>query len=489
MPSAEYEGRLFIDGEFREAKSGKRYDILSPFDDSVVGSAADAGPEDVYDAVTAARRAFDETSWGTDHKFRRHCLEQFQAGMRERIEDFRTLLTAEAGVVSAVHLTHVDYMIDGMDFWNDLTTSFEWERDLGPNEILGMLSERRVRYEPYGVVGAITPWNAPFMTAIWKVTHAMATGNTVVLKSAPDTPLTAALMAQVSQQTDIPAGVFNAVSSQDKAIAGDALTGDPRVDMFHFTGSPGVGKRIQERAAEGIRKVVLELGGKSANIVLPDADLDLGCSMVAMMCMSSSGQGCALGTRAIVHADVYDEVVQRLTAIVSSMPWGDPTDPTNMVGPIIRQEQLVRMEGLVDRAREAGAKVLVGGERGVINDKANFYKPTLIVDVDPESEIAQTEVFGPVLAVIRYEGDDEEAARIANNTRYGLAAYIQSGDEERAFRLANKLRSGTVNIGPSFYLAADSPFGGWGISGVGVEHGIEGFREYLRIKTIASPSK
>lgn len=490
MPSADLEGRLFIDGEFREAKSGKRYDILNPATDQVVAQAADAGPEDVDDAVTAARRAFDDTDWGTDHKFRRHCLEQFQAAMREEAAEFSDILTAESGVPKGIHSTHVDFMIDGMDFWNELTTSFEWERELGPNTVLGMVSDRTVRYQPYGVVGAITPWNAPFMTAIWKVTHAMSTGNTVVLKSAPDTPLTAAKMAQIAaEKTDIPAGVFNTLSSADKGIVGDAMTADPRIDLFHFTGSPGVGQRIMERAANGIRKVVLELGGKSANIILPDADLDQACGMATMMCMTSSGQGCALGTRAIVHADVYDDVVARLQAIIGMIPWGDPTDPGTIVGPIIRQEQLVRMEGLVARAREAGARILVGGERGEVNGKANWYKPTLIVDVAPDAEIAHTEVFGPVLSVIRYEGDDDEAVRIANNTRYGLSSYIQSSDEDRARRVASKLRAGTVNIGASFYLGADSPFGGWGISGLGVEHGIEGFREYLQVKTISTPGK
>ncbi|MGZ5396557.1 MAG: aldehyde dehydrogenase family protein, partial [Mycobacterium sp.] len=313
MTRTEYEGRLFIDGEFREARSSRRYDVISPADESVVGSAADAGTEDVYDAVTAARRAADETTWGTDHKFRRHCLEQLQVALRNEATEFQKLVTAEAGVASSVIVTHVDRMIDGMDFWNDLTTSFQWEEDLGPYELLGMQSDRRVRYEPYGVVGAVTPWNAPFMTAIWKVTHSMATGNTVVLKSAPDTPLTAAKMAQViSESTDVPQGVVNMISSEDKAIAGDALTGDPRVDMFHFTGSPGVGQRIQERAAIGIRHVVLELGGKSANVLLPDADLDMASALGVGMCMSSSGQGCALPTRMIVHSDIYDEVLQRL---------------------------------------------------------------------------------------------------------------------------------------------------------------------------------
>jgi aldehyde dehydrogenase (NAD+) len=489
MSQIEYEGRLYIDGEFREAKSDKRYDVINPADETVVASAADAGPEDVYDAVTAARRAADETSWGTDHKFRRHCLEQLQAALRAEAPEFRKLVTAEAGVATSVIETHVDRMIDGMDFWNDLTTSFQWEEDLGPYELMGMRSDRRIRYEPQGVVGAITPWNAPFMTAIWKVSHSLATGNTVVLKSAPDTPLTAIKMAQIAaESTDIPPGVFNAISSEDKGIAGDAMTGDPRVNMFHFTGSPGVGQRIMERAANGIRPVVLELGGKSANVLLPDADLDMACALGVGMCMSSSGQGCALPTRMIVHADIYDEVLQRLEAFVSILPWGDPTDPTNVVGPIIRAEQVDRMEGLVDRAQQAGARVLCGGKRGDRGGKGFWYEPTVLADVDENAEIAQNEVFGPVLSVVRYEGNDDEAVRVANNTRYGLSAYVQSRDEDRAWAVANRIMAGTVNINNSFYLSPDAPFSGWGISGLGSEHGIAGFRDYLRIKTVASPA-
>jgi aldehyde dehydrogenase (NAD+) len=490
MTETAYEGRLFIDGEFREAKSGRRYEVINPADESVVATAADAGAEDVYDAVTAARRAADETSWGTDHKFRRHCLEQLQVALRKESEAFHKLVTAEAGVAGSVIVNHVDSMIDGMDFWNELTTSFPWEEDLGPYEFMGMRSNRRIRYEPHGVVGAITPWNAPFMTAIWKVTHSMATGNTVVLKSAPDTPLTAAKMAQViADSTDVPAGVVNMISSEDKAIAGDALTGDARVDMFHFTGSPPVGQRIMERAANGMRHVVLELGGKSANVLLPDADLDMACALGVGMCMSSSGQGCALATRMVVHADIYDEVIQRLEMMVGNLPWGDPTDPTNVVGPIIRAEQLARIEGLVDRAREAGARVLCGGKRGERGGKGFWYLPTVVADVDENAEIAQNEVFGPVLSVIRYEGNDDEAVRVANNSRYGLSAYVQSRDDDRAWRVANRLQAGTVNINNSFYLSPDAPFSGWGISGVGSEHGVAGFRDYLRVKTVASPAK
>ncbi|QTI70911.1 aldehyde dehydrogenase family protein [Gordonia polyisoprenivorans] len=489
MPNGQIEGRLFIDGEFRDAKSGKRYPVINPADESVVAEAADAGVEDVEEAIAAARLFADTSDWATNRDFRKRCMVQLQEGLRARADEFEDLLVAEAGICRGNIYTHVRYMIEGMDFFNDLITAFQWEEDLGPNEGLGFKSDRRVVYEPYGVVGAITPWNAPFMTAIWKVHHALATGNAVVLKSAPDTPLTAALFAEVVKtDTDIPAGAFHAISSADKAVVGDAMTADQRIDLYHFTGSPGVGQRIAERAANGIRHSVLELGGKSANVILPDADLDMACGVGVAMCMSNTGQGCALATRMVVHADVYDEVLKRLEVAVGNMQCGDPNDPATVVGPIIREEQLKRIEGLVDRARAEGARVLVGGQRGERDGRGFWYQPTVVVDVDENSEIAQTEVFGPVLSVIRYEGDDDEAVRVANNSRYGLSAYVQSADEERAWAVAHKLRAGTVNINNSFYLSADAPFGGYGISGDGVEHGVAGFREYLRIKSIASPA-
>jgi aldehyde dehydrogenase (NAD+) len=491
MPNVEPEGRLYIDGQFREAAGGGRFPVLNPSDESMVGTAADAQAGDVAAAVSAARRAADETSWGGDHVFRQRVLGQLQDALRKESVTAKSVQIAEAGTPVSNIGAHVDVMTEDMSYFNDLIGRFAWETDLGAHQGVGLPSNRRVRYEPYGVVGAITPWNAPFMTDIWKIQHALATGNTIVLKTAPDTPLTGAFIAKVAHEhTDLPPGVLNVISSRDKAAAGEALTGDPRVDMYHFTGSPGVGQRIYERAAVGIRKVCLELGGKSANIILEDADLAVALPMTVGMCMTNSGQGCALATRLIVHAARYDEVVEALTAAVAALPWGDPTDPANVVGPLINGSQLARVEGLVDRARGAGARVLVGGRRGTspTGGKGYWYEPTVVADVDENAELAQTEVFGPVLTVVRYDGGDDEAVRVANNSRYGLSSYIQTQDMDRAWRLANRMKAGTVNIGPSFYLSPDTPFGGYGISGVGREHGEDGFREYLQAKTIATPA-
>jgi aldehyde dehydrogenase (NAD+) len=484
-----FEGRLFIDGKFTEGVSGRRYDVINPADESVVATAVDADPEDVSSAVAAADNAVCSTDWSTNHAFRRKCLDQLQSALHEEADRFRALAVAEAGTPYSATLTHVTAQIDDMSYFNGLIETWPWERDLPAYELLGMQSKRRIRYEPYGVVGAISPWNAPFMTNIWKVGHALATGNAVVLKSAPDTPLTAALIAKVAaEQTDLPPGVLNTISSADKAIAGEALTTDQRVGLLHFTGSPQVGQRIAQNAAVGIRHTVLELGGKSANILLPDANLDMACAVGVGMCMSNSGQGCALATRMVVHADIYDEVVERLQAAVAALSWGDPGDESTVVGPIIRAEQLDRIEGLVDRAIAGGARLVVGGHRADRGGKGFWYLPTVVADVDENAELAQTEVFGPVLTVVRYDGDDDEAVRVANNSRYGLSGYVQSTDEQRAWRVANRLKAGTVNINNSFYLSPDAPFGGYGISGDGVEHGEDGFRDYLQVKTIASPA-
>jgi aldehyde dehydrogenase (NAD+) len=478
---------LYIDGEFREAADGRRYDVTSPADESVVGSAAEATAADVSAAVGAARRAFDETPWSTDHGLRARCLRQLQEGLRKEAAHLKSAQIAEAGIPAGLGAL-MDQTIEEITHEVEMIESFAWETDFPAYEYLGMTSLRTVRGEPYGVVAAIVPWNAPTMIALWKCVPALATGNTVVLKSAPETPLAGAILAKiVHEHTDIPPGVFNVLSSSDNAVGGDGLTGDPRVDMFHFTGSSAVGERIAARAAVGVRKVVLELGGKSANILLEDADLDAAVPLSVGMCMLTSGQGCTLGTRLLVPASLYDEVIGRLEQTLPMLPFGDPADVNTVVGPIIRRGQLERMRGLVDRARADGARVVVGGQ---IDDRgAGFwYPPTLVVDVDENSELAQTEVFGPVLAVLRYDGTDDEAVRIANNTPYGLSGYIQTRDLERAQRIARRLRTGTVNINASVHHSPVTPFGGYGRSGLGREHGLEGWLEFLQSKTIASPA-
>jgi aldehyde dehydrogenase (NAD+) len=483
------EDTLFIDGKWRAATDGATFDDINPADESLVGRVADAAAGDVSDAVCAARTAFDTTTWSTDTEFRRICLEQLAVGLRKASSDLVDMTTTEAGIPSS-QADLIDTTVEEVEWIADLVERFDWETDLPVSEMLGGIrSLRRVRQEPRGVVAAITPWNVPTAMNVGKSAPAMAAGNTVVLKPAPDTPLSAVMLAEViANETDIPAGVFNLITSNKNEIGGDGLTGDPRVNMFAFTGSTAVGQRIASRAAVGFRKVVLELGGKSANIILDDADLDTAIPYSVGMCMYNSGQGCLLPTRMVVHDSVYDDVLERTVAATRGVTLGDPRDPATVVGPIIRRGQLERMAGLVDRARAAGATIATGGRISDRFEKGFWYEPTVVTGVDENDEIAQTEVFGPVLTVLKYSGGDDEAVRIANATPYGLGAYVQTTDPERAWSIARAVRSGGVAIGPSFWVASDTPFGGYGASGLGREHGVEGFLEFLQAKAIATPA-
>lgn len=482
------EAQLYIDGHFVEAQGGRRFDAIDPGTGAVIGTAADGGAPDIALAVTAARRAFDETEWSRDHALRHRCLVQLQEALRARRARIEEIVLSEPGICARYLPTHAVNPVEEMTFMIDLVGAFEWVREMPVHRTGAMASNRRVVHEPYGVAGAITAWNGPVAQNVWKVTHLLGTGNTMVLKPAAMTPFCAAVIAEAAAETDLPPGVFNLVTSSSVAEAGEALTDDPRVDLYHFTGSVGVGQRILEKAARGVRKTILELGGKSANIVLDDADVATVAASSVTRCMSTSGQGCVLPTRMLVHASIYDEVVERAAVAMRAVKWGDQRDPENLVGPIIRPAQVDRMAGLVERAAADGARVLVGGRRGDHGGKGFWFEPTLIVDAAPDSEIAQTEVFGPVLTIVRYEGDDAAAVRIANNTPYGLGGYVQTTSPARAMWIAERLRAGAISIGASVHMAADVPFGGYGASGLGREHGVEGFLECLQTKTIASPA-
>jgi aldehyde dehydrogenase (NAD+) len=483
---------MLIDGELVEAASGGLYDNVNPTDGSVLGQACDADDSDVERAVVAARRAFDETSWAEDHEFRRRCLVQLQEGLWQTREELREIQVSEAGMTITTAMSSVDGVIENMSFMIDLVDSYAYERTYPVRQIRGVVQERRVRHEPYGVAGLITPWNAPFQVNIWKLTPALATGNVAVLKAAPATPFSAAAIARVvAEQTDIPAGVVNVLTAEDKARIGERLTGDPRVDMFHFTGSPGVGQRVMAQAAVGLRKVALELGGKSANIFLDDVDLDTAIPFATAMACTLSGQGCALPTRVLLPRTRYEDGVEALRAAFERLPIGDPHDPTTVIGPIISAPQRDRVLGLVEHGIGEGARLVTGGKPPKVDARFEggfWVEPTLFVDVDPSSTIAQTEVFGPVLCVIAYETDDD-AVRIANGTPYGLSGYVQSPDRERALAVARRMRTGTVGIGGTApWMSPDIPFGGYGISGLGREHGVEGFEEYLQTKALSYPA-
>jgi aldehyde dehydrogenase (NAD+) len=481
------EARMLIDGELVEAASGARYDNVNPATEAVIGQTADAGVEDMQRAVTAARRAFDESDWAHDPELRKRGLRQLQEALAKEREVLRPLIVAEVGTpIMLTYAVQMDTCIDDMEWDIECIDRIDWEYDLPVHEFFGMRSARRVFREPIGVVGAITPWNFPFMLNLSKIVPALAAGNSVILKPAPDTPWSATHIGRIAAEyTDIPAGVFNVVTSSDPAAVGEVLSASRDVDMISFTGSTVVGKRIMAQGSDTLKRVFLELGGKSANIILDDADFPAQMGSGAMVCMHG-GQGCAITTRMLVPRSRYDEAVDLLQAGFEAWSYGDPTDPANLQGPLINARQRERVLGLIEKGKSEGARLVVGGGRPPQFEKGYYVEPTLFVDVDPDSTIAQEEIFGPVLAVIPYE-DDDDAVRIANNSRYGLSGAVNGADLDRAYGIAKRLRTGTVAVNGGQWFGPDSPFGGYKESGLGREHGIAGFEEYLETKTIGLP--
>jgi aldehyde dehydrogenase (NAD+) len=394
---------------------------------------------------------------------------------------------AEVGApIALTFAVQQDTCIEDMLWDIELIDRYEWETRLGVHEFFGLRSDRLVVKEPMGVAALITPWNFPFMLNMSKLTPALAAGCTAVLKAAPDTPYSATWIGRlVAEETDIPPGVFNVVTSFDPAVTGEVLTGSPAVDMVSFTGSTAVGKRIAARGADHLKRVFLELGGKSANIILDDADFEAVLPGSAMVCMHS-GQGCAITTRLLLPRSRYDEGVEMVRAAFETFAYGDPTDLGNMAGPLINARQRERVLGYIEKGKAEGARCLVGGGPATQFERGYFVQPTLFVDVDPNSTIAQEEIFGPVLSVIPYE-DDDDAVRIANNSRYGLSGSVSSRSLDRALGVARRIRSGTVSVNGGQWFGPDSPFGGYKESGLGREHGVQGFEEYLETKTIGLP--
>jgi aldehyde dehydrogenase (NAD+) len=483
------EPRMLIDGALVGAEGGRTYDNVNPATEDVIGPVADGSVADADRAIASARRAFDETDWPTNRERRAACLRQLRDALEKHKEELRPTIVAEVGTpIALTYAVQQDSCIEDLQWDIDLIDGYQWEHELGTHEFFGLRSNRLVVREPIGVVGAITPWNFPFMLNLSKLGPALAAGCTVVLKPAPDTPYSATFIGRlVAEETDIPPGVVNVVTAADPAEVGEVLTGDPRVDMISFTGSSAVGKHIAARAADTLKRVFLELGGKSANIVLDDADFDAVLPSSSMVCMHS-GQGCAITTRMLLPRSRYDEGVEIVKASFESFPYGDPADFANMAGPLINARQRDRVLGYIERGRAEGARLLVGGGRPAHLDRGYFVEPTLFVDVDPTSTIAQEEIFGPVLVVIPYD-DDDDAIRIANHTRYGLSGAVNGGSLERALGVARRLRTGTVAVNGGQWFGPDSPFGGYKESGSGREHGVQGFEEYLETKTIGLPAR
>ena len=484
------ERRLLIDGELVDSESGATFDNVNPANLAVLGPVADATAADMAAAIAAARRAFDTTAWSTDHAFRRECLRQLQAALESELEAMRAELVAETGCpVLLTYGPQLDAPVREALAWPAAQIEgFPWRRDLGPKDTFGMGQEsaREVWREPVGVVGIITPWNFPVEIILNKLGPVLAMGNTCVLKPAPDTPWNATRLGRlIAEKTDIPPGVVNVVVSADHLV-GEVLTTSPDVDMVAFTGSTVTGRRIMAAAAATVTPVFLELGGKSVNLVLDDADFGAVIPGASTVCFHA-GQGCAMPTRLLVPRARYEEAVALAAEGFAKVRYGDPTDPANVMGPLVSKRQQERVLGYIETGRAEGARVVCGG--GVPADLPDgcFVEPTLFAEVDNRMTIAQEEIFGPVLVVIPYE-DDDDAVRIANDSPYGLSGMISSGDLDRAKAVARRVRTGTLGLNGGIWYGADAPFGGYKQSGIGRQCGIEGLEVFTETKTVGWPA-
>jgi len=473
--------RMLIDGKLVAAD--RTYPSVNPATGQVIDQAPDASPADAQAAIAAARRAFDTTTWATDTAFRTRCLDQLHQALTGHKEELRELTIADVGAPRVItYGAQLDEPIGIVRYYADLLPGYPLTQDLGLTEFHGQQHRRWVEKEPAGVVAAIIGYNYPTQLALAKLSPALAAGCTVVLKAAPDTPLiTLALGELIAEHTDIPPGVVNVISSADVAV-GEALTTSPDVDAVTFTGSTATGRRIMAAASATVKRVFLELGGKSALVVLDDADLRGPIGTATFATCSHAGQGCAIPTRMLVPRAQHDAIVEQVAAGLGQVTYGDPADKGNYMGPLISERQRDKVDGMVQRAVAAGATLVTGGQKV---DPGYFYTPTLLTNVDPDSEIAQDEVFGPVLVVIPHDGD-EDAVRIANNSIYGLSGAV-FGSEERALAVARRIRTGTVGVNGGAWFGPDVPFGGFKQSGVGREMGVAGLEEFLESKSLAIP--
>jgi len=482
------ETRNLIDGKLVAASNGATFENLNPATEEILGVCADGTKDDMHAAIGAARRAFDETGWSIDAAFRQRCLGQLAEALKEAKEELRSIVVAEAG--SPVLLTYavqVNTYVDAMPYWAELAGSYVYERPMRDTSFMGQPQRRLLRREATGVVGAITPWNFPLYLNLCKLGPALAAGNTVVLKPAPDTPWSATNLGRIiAERTEIPAGVVNVVASSDHGI-GEMLSTDPRVDLVTFTGSTATGRRVMECASATVKKVFLELGGKSAYIVLDDAELAKVLPGVGMLC-THAGQGCAITTRVLLPRSRYAEGVEIAKASFEKLAYGDPTNPAHLMGPVVSRRQHQRVLSYIEKGKREGARLVTGGGVPKHLKKGFYVEPTLFADVDPDATIAQEEIFGPVLCLIPFD-DDDDAVRIANHSIYGLSGAVTSASEERALAVARRIRTGTMSVNGGMWFDVDTPFGGYRQSGVGRENGLMGFEEYLETKVIALPGK
>jgi len=473
----------YINGQWTEPDSG-RYDVCDPTTEGVIATAPDASVAQVEQAIGAARAAFDSGPWSTaEPEERSRCLQQLSDALLAHGDEMYALAQAEWGCTDNERLIHVE----GPAFMVGHAAELALEPAEAPIDVWGAAGTTLLRYEPLGVVAAMTPWNFPHTLNVMKLGAALAAGNTLVLKPSPLTPLAGLALARIiHEETDIPPGVVNVVTPSG-VKASRVLTLDPRVDMVSFTGSSVVGRDVMAGAATTMKRILLECGGKSASVFCDDVEVtdELLERILFEGCTLHAGQACILNSRLLVPESIHDDVVDRLAELARNVKVGDPRDPDVGMGPLISGGHLDRVEEFVRRAQADGAKVVAGGRRPEGTGKGFFFEPTILTDAGPESYIAQEEVFGPVLTVLRYSGDDE-AVSIANDSAYGLGGAVWGTDVARAVAIARRMRTGQVSINGT--IPGDAPFGGYKQSGIGREGGVMGLRSYMEPKAIGVPA-
>ncbi|KAB7833703.1 aldehyde dehydrogenase family protein [Streptomyces mobaraensis] len=467
-----YDG-MFVDGAWRPARGTGRIEVENPATEEVVASVPAGTAEDVDDAVRAARAALP--GWaGTAPARRGAHLTALADALAARQEEIAATVTTELGSpIGFARRVHAGLPVAVARSYAELAATFAFEERIGTSTVL---------HEPAGLVGAITPWNYPLHQIVAKVAPALAAGCTVVLKPAEYTPLTARLFAECVAAAGLPAGVFNLVTGYGPE-AGQPLAEHPDVDLVSFTGSTAVGRRIGALAGGAVKRVALELGGKSANVILPGADLATAVRANVADVVRNAGQSCNALTRTLVHTDHYDEAVALAVEAVAAYVPGDPTDPERRLGPVVSARQRDRVRELLRKGAEEGARVAAGGAEPPEGlDKGYYVRPTVLADVTPDMTVAREEIFGPVLSFLRYR-DTEEALRLANDSEYGLSGAVWAADRDEAVAFARRMECGRVDVnGGDFNILA--PFGGWKQSGVGRELGVHGLLEYLKTKSL-----
>ena len=465
--------QIYIDGAWVASDGRGAIDVVNAATEQVMGSIPNGSVSDVAKAVSAAKKAFE--SWSqTPVEERQKYLVRLNEALQARSAEIAEVIAGEVGMpITWSTMIQAGLPAGNMQTFATLLDTFEFEEEIGNSLVVK---------EPVGVVGAITPWNYPLHQIICKVGGALAAGCTIVLKPSEVAPLNAFILAEIIDEVGLPAGVFNLVSGTGTEV-GAALSSHPDVDMVSFTGSTKAGKAVAAAAAETVKRVALELGGKSANIVLDDADFATVIPKGLFACYLNSGQTCTAHTRMLVPNSRYDEAVQIAVAAAEQTQVGDPAEEGMHLGPLISQAQWDRVQDYIQKGIDEGAVVAAGGlGKPEGRETGYFVKPTVFANVTNDMTIAQEEIFGPVLSIIGYE-DDDDAVRIANDSLYGLSGGVWSGDQDRAMSVARRMRTGAVDVnGGSFNIAA--PFGGYKQSGYGRENGPYGIEEFLQTKSM-----